>query len=177
MLHGKTRFACVVALALAALAGFSRPVFGQRPPRDCTVQKEPNGLVRGDKIPKGCILVNEDDPPSPWRSRSPQRERAVWHSCEYFSERFYYTPTVKKSVLANVARMCPQGITGRTSAPADSTGRALGAVGFNRNFGRVQRPFGTVQRPFGPIQRPFGRLQRPFGSRTPAGAGSRTPGR
>jgi hypothetical protein len=177
MLHHKLRVLAVVTLAVAALAGYNRPALAQRPPRDCTVRKEPNGLVRGDKIPKGCVLVNEDEPPSPWRSRSPQHQRAVWHSCEYFSERFSYTPNVRKSVLANVARMCPQGITGRASVPADSARRAVGAVGSNRNFGPVQRPFGTVQRPFGTVQRPFGRLQRPFGSRAPARAGSRAPGK
>lgn len=129
-------------------------VVGQEPRRDCVVPKEPNGLVRGDRIPKGCVLINEDEPSTRWRS--PKRWRAVWHSCEYFSERFFFTPTVKKSVLKNSARLCPQGITGRTVGSADARPSSRGFGSRQRNFGPVERPFGRIDRPFGTVRRSFG---------------------
>lgn len=160
MLEHLAKAASTSAILIAAATALSvRPALAQQAPRDCRVRKEPSGLVRGDRLPKGCVLVNEDEP-SRWR-RPQRRTRAVWHPCESFSERFFYTPNVKKTVLKNSARLCPQGITGRVPAPASGPGAAGRASPPKRVFGPLQRPMGPVQRPFGSFQRTFGSGSRP----------------
>ncbi len=134
---------------------------GARGPRDCVIRKEPDGLIRGDRIPKGCVLTREEDV-----QREEEARPAV--VCE---ETIVHTPNAKKTVLANCAGLS------RGRMVISAVPPASGAVGqrhfgpIQRHFGPLQRRFGPVQRHFGPLQRRFQPLQRNFGSAPRSGGG------
>ncbi|UCC48999.1 MAG: hypothetical protein JSV41_02145, partial [Gemmatimonadota bacterium] len=48
-------------LAVAILSIPGRPALAQQQSGVCRVRKEPSGLIRGDRLPRGCVLVNEED--------------------------------------------------------------------------------------------------------------------
>lgn len=108
----------------------------------CVIRKEPSGLIRGDRIPSGCLLRNEEPPAS--------RERSDWPAivCE---ETIFHTPLPKKSVLTNCVALSRGRMLIPTVPPSDG------------KLGPVERDLGTVQRHFGPLDRHFGPIQRSFG--------------
>lgn len=108
----------------------------------CVVRKEPSGLIRGDRVPAGCVLRNEESPPN--------EQRSDWPAivCE---ETIFHTPLPKRSVLANCVALSRGGMLIPTVPPSDGK---LGPV--ERHFGPVERHFGPVQRHFGPLERHFG---------------------
>lgn len=124
---------------------------GQKASRDCTVRVESSGLVRGDRVPSGCVLRAET---------VPRLETSTpYVSCE---PRKFYTPNPKTSVLTNCAHLS----RGRMIIPTvPAVPPRTDGLSFNRNFGSLNRPFGSLHRPFGPVQRHFGPFQRNFGSR------------
>lgn len=142
----------------AATVLCTAPAYGQPGPSDhspeverCVVRKEPSGLIRGDRIPSGCLLRSESSRPAG------ETEEGPLLVCE---ETFFYTPNPKRSVLANCVNLSG----GRLVIPR--VGPSAGKFGpLDRPFGPIARPFGPLVRPFGPVERPFGPLERNFGVR------------
>jgi len=119
----------------------------QQPEEDrCTVRKERSGLIRGDRVPAGCVLQN------PASQTAPEQDDRPFIVCE---ETYFHTPLPKKSVLANCVSLSRGRMLIPTVPPSDGK---LGPV--EREFGPVQRHFGPVDRHFGPIQRHFGSVDR-----------------
>ena len=157
----------LVAAALAAVASPDALAQQQREyrqqrnqqSRDCTVQREPSGLIRGDQIPRGCVL------PSTGGDKYKPPKGHQWSTalgpCEQYSERVFHTPNPKRSVLANGARICRPIL--EASNPANWPG-GEDFESFNNSFGSSQRHFGSGQRNFGSSQRNFGSSRRHFGS-------------
>jgi hypothetical protein len=148
MLMNDSRLAIVVMLlGSALLATQSATAEAQQVEDPCVVRKEPSGLIRGDRVPSGCVLRNEEEPGA---SREDRDRPAI--VCE---ETIFHTPLPKKSVLTNCVLLS----RGRMLIPTvpPSNGK-LGSV--EREFGPVQRHFGPLERHFGPIQRHFGRSAR-----------------
>jgi hypothetical protein len=108
----------------------------------CVVRKEPSGLIRGDRVPAGCVLQSEETPPGD--------ERSDWPVivCE---ETFFHTPLPKKSVLTNCVALSRGRMLIPTVPPSDGK---LGSL--ERHFGPVERHLGPVERHFGPLERHFG---------------------
>lgn len=151
MLLPNLKLLTATALLCPVLVGLL-PVMAsaQEPEADpCVVPKEPSGLIRGDRVPAGCVLKKEESPPSD--------ERDDWPAivCE---ETIFHTPLPKKSVLANCVALSRGGMLIPTVPPA------------NGKLGPVQRHFGPVERHFGPLERHFGPTRSnsgPVGRDTP----------
>jgi hypothetical protein len=126
---------------------------------NCNVQREPSGMVRGDRIPRGCVL------PSTGGSRYDRPQGHQWTTalgpCEQYSERIFHTPNPKRSVLTNAARICRPIL--EASDPANWPG-GDDFESFNSNFGSDERHFGSTDRHFGSSQSNFGSSRRHFGS-------------
>ena len=158
-------------LATAMLAGALISMAGpearaQQPERDCTVRPEASGLIRGDRIPRGCVLQQEG------ASRYTKPEGHDWTTalgpCEQYSERIFHTPNPKRSVLTNAARICRPMLEASDPANWSSPDREA-FRSFNRHFGSTQRQFGKSRRHFGSPQRHFDSpFDRNFG-REPGG--------
>lgn len=149
MVLAKSRLATALSLlgSVALWAAQSDTAVAQQAKADrCAVRKEPSGLIRGDRIPSGCLLQNEEPPVS--------REPSDWPAivCE---ETIFHTPLPKKSVLTNCVALS----RGRMLIPTvpPSNGK-LGPI--ERELGHLQRHFGPLDRHFGPIQRSFGPVDR-----------------
>lgn len=139
----------------------------------CEVARGPDGLMRGDRIPKGCVLRDEGT-----RDLEPAGDRD-WTTplgpCERYSERIFYTPTPKRSVLTNAARIC-RNLFERAAAGELSSEDGFGPVErhfepvvrhfgpLDRRFEPIDRHFGPLDRRFEPLERPLGPIERPFGS-------------
>ena len=141
--------------------------------RNCNVRQDPTGLIRGDQVPKGCVLPSTGG--DRYAIQPPRQWSTALGPCEEYSERIDFTPNPKYSTLANAARICKPLL--EASDPANWPGgeefesfqnefgnapRHFGAT--QRNFGSSQRHFGSTQRNFGSSQRHFGSTQRNFGS-------------
>jgi hypothetical protein len=157
MMRQGLKLAAAIILAAPLLAA---PASAQQQQRDCVVKKEASGLVRGDRVPRGCVLVDEDAPQRPRYQATPWRTGLG--PCEAYSERIDYTPNVKKSALTNMARTCRPALQAAEAGAAASRSGNFGSP--QRNFGSGQRNFGSGQRNFGSGQRNFGSGQRNFGS-------------
>lgn len=107
------------------------------------VRKERSGLIRGDRVPAGCVLQNEAT------QTVLERDDRPFIVCE---ETYFHTPLPKKSVLANCVLLSRGRMLIPTVPPS------------NGKLGPVDREFGPVQRHFGPVDRHFGSMQRHFGS-------------
>jgi hypothetical protein len=146
-----------LTISLAAVLGLALPRSGftQAAQRDCTIRKEPNGLIRGDRVPSGCLLQSDETAPPDSLSDWPY----PYIVC---NEKFFYTPTVKKSVLANCVALSRGGMIIPTVPFAGVyESRDFGSLGpFDRRFGSSERHFGSLERPFGSLERPFGSSQR-----------------
>ncbi len=154
--------AALVAVASSdALAQQQREYRQQRDQqsRDCTVQRERSGLVRGDQIPRGCVLPSTGG--DKYKPPTGHQWSTALGPCEQYSERIFHTPNPKRSVLANGARICRPIL--EASNPASWPG-GDDFESFNNNFGTSQRHFGSSQRNFGSSRRHFGSSQRSFGS-------------
>lgn len=139
-------------LCLALWGSLPTMANAQEPEADpCAVPKEPSGLIRGDRVPTGCVLKKEESPPA--------GERRDWPAivCE---ETIFHTPLPKKSVLANCVALSRGGMLIPTVPPS------------NGKLGPVERHFGPVERHFGPLERHFGRTKG-----NPGQVGQNTPRR
>jgi len=115
--------------------------------RDCVLRKEPNGMIRGDSQPQGCVLVRGEE------GTGQQTPATAGIACE---ERIIYTANARKIVLTNCARSSGGRMVIQTVPPGEE------GVG-ERHFGPLQRHFGAIQSSFGPLERHFGPLERHFG--------------
>jgi len=150
--RGRT-IAGLLAVAILSIPG--RPALAQQESGVCRLRKEPSGLIRGDRLPRGCVLVNDEDAA---RSARPLEVRAPpLGPCAEYAERILYTPKPGRSVLANSARMC------RPVLRHANAGGAVAGQLRRSDFGPLQRHFGPMQRHFGPLQPHFGPIQRHFG--------------
>ncbi|UCC73763.1 MAG: hypothetical protein JSV86_04160 [Gemmatimonadota bacterium] len=137
-----TRAILTYALAAGLLAGTAHIAHAQqnspkrRGQRDCVVRKEPNGLIRGDRIPKGCVLIQEEDLPRQERRPAPTVGQTVGGR--------HFGPS--------------QGHFGPLERHFGPSQRHFGPL--QRHFGPTQRHFGPLQRHFGPLQRNFGSSSR-----------------
>lgn len=141
-----------MALALAVQSvGLAPDALAQQKARDCSVRREPNGLIRGDRVPSGCVLQPEDR-----QDEAPARKPYI--SCD---PRIFHTPNPKRSVLTNCARLSRGRMIIPSGAVISPERGGFGPV--DRHFEPLDRHFGPLDRHFGPIQRHFGPLQRHFG--------------
>lgn len=111
--------------------------------RDCTVKKGPGGLIRGDQIPSGCV-IHEDN-------------RADLRPMTRFEDgmlptgvAIYHTPGPVKVILSDAT------LAGITTAGPPQFGGQLAQLP------RDQAEFEPARR-FGPIERNFGSRRRNFG--------------
>lgn len=149
------------SLAVAILVIPGRAALAQQDARVCRVRKEPSGLIRGDRLPRGCVLVNEDD--TVRSARAPDARGALLGPCAEYAERLIYTPKPGRSVPANAARICGPALMRAEAAAAATAQQRRSSFGpLQRHFGPLQRHFGPLQRHFGPLQRHFGPLERKF---------------
>jgi hypothetical protein len=153
-----TRLAAAAVFAVSLLAPFHVASAQQAAP-DCSVPREPGGMVRGDRVPAGCVLSGTDES---GRRAAPGASHFV--ACD---ETIVYTPNTKRVVHENCSRLSKGRliILMNLLAPSEP-GRGFQPI--QRHFEPLQRPFGPLSRPFGPVERDFGPLERPFGS---AGSG------
>ncbi|KPK81738.1 MAG: hypothetical protein AMS25_05125 [Gemmatimonas sp. SM23_52] len=142
-------------LAVTILVIPGRAALAQQDSRVCRVRKEPSGLIRGDRLPRGCVLVSEDD--AVRSAQTPDARVVPLGPCAQYAERLIYTPKPGSSVLANAARIC------RPALSRAEAGAAAAAQQRRSSYGPTQRHFGPLQRHFGPLERHFGPLQRHFG--------------
>jgi hypothetical protein len=134
-------------LGLGLLSSLVQTAVTQQAEKDrCVVRKETSGLIRGDRVPAGCVLQHEEAQPAREDSDRP------FIVCE---ETIFHTPLPKKSVLTNCVLLSRGRMLIPTVPPSDGK---LGPV--EREFGSVERHFGPVERHFGPVQRDFGRVDR-----------------
>jgi len=146
------------ALTVAVLIVPGSVAFGQQQgARRCNLPREENGLIRGDRVPAGCVLT-EDDGTHPDGHSAP-RPYVVSEGTVFF------TPAPNVIMLSNGALLSDGKLivprTGpRRSGPIDAPATA-------GRFGPLQRHFGPLERHFGPLKRHFGPLQRKFGARPP----------
>jgi hypothetical protein len=155
----KTMMAGLLAVAILAIPG--RAALAQQDARICRVRKEPSGLIRGDRLPRGCVLVNEDD--SERSARAPDTRVAPLGPCAEYADRLVYTRKPGRSVLAKAARICWPALRRAEAAAAAAAQQRRSSFGpLQRHFGPLQRHFGPLQRHFGPLERHFGPLERKF---------------
>ncbi len=147
MLLLDSKLVTAVTLGLTLLSSQVQTAAAQEAETDrCVVRKEPSGLIRGDRVPAGCVLQHEEPQPAEEPSDRP------FIVCE---ETIFHTPLPKKSVLTNCVLLS----RGRMLIPTvPSSDGKLGPV--ERELGPVERHFGPVERNFGPLQRHFGRVER-----------------
>jgi len=148
------RAAAVALTALALLIPF-RQTAAQESARHCAVPKEQSGMVRGDRVPSGCLL-SDDPAPRPAAAR-------LFVSCEAV---IAYTPNYRRLLLENCLRLSD----GRLVIPLAAFGAGRDGRGFSpidRQFEPLLRPFEPLKRPFEPLDRSFEPLERPFGSGGP----------
>lgn len=158
------RQASIVSLLAVALVLLAAPE-GQAQDRaqdqdrgECTPRPEPSGMIRGDRIPRGCVLPSTGG--ERYKVTQPRQWSTALGPCEKYSERIDYTPGAKYSVLTNAARICRPIL--EASNPANWPG-GEDFESFNSNFGNGQRHFGSSRRHFGSSQRHFGSSRRNFG--------------
>lgn len=143
---------CVVSAALAILSAAES--YGQNRhsgrhdghasaglQNECTVRKGPGGLIRGDHIPRGCVLRQEGEPAMiKYGADKGGDSGPTLYSDEgslTSGVTVYYTPSPTLLILSVPARA---GSAANSKAPFQS---------FNRHFGPIERHFGPVQRNFG----------------------------
>jgi hypothetical protein len=157
--------ASIVSLLAAALVllvvadGHAQSRAAGRGGKDCAVQREPSGMIRGDRIPRGCVLPSAGG--ERYKVAQPRQWSTALGPCEQYSERIDYTPGAKYSVLTNGARICRPIL--EASDPANWPG-GEDFESFNSEFGSSQRNFGSSRRHLGSTQRNFGSSRRHFGS-------------
>lgn len=141
-----------VVLAVAiAVGGAPATALGQTPERAadrCVVTPAPNGLIRGDQIPSGCVITSGASAPAP----EPVPAGGI----------FVGTSVVFVPVIVGSRVFLPDPpFIGVPPAP----GAAAGAEGLPRvqsgAFGPILRPFGPVTQPFRPTNQEFARSTRP----------------
>jgi hypothetical protein len=150
-------FAAALLVSTAGPGQTQTLVSGSTKEKDCTVRREASGLIRGDRIPRGCVLVNEGA-----EQRGPDwPDPAI--VCE---ETLFHTPNVKKVAVTNCVRLSGGRMIIPTVPPTGGRieERHFGPI--QTRFGPAQRHFGPIQSRFGPTERHFGPLERNFGSST-----------
>lgn len=125
--------------------------------RDCTLRPEPGGMIRGDRVPNGCVLTSEDRPP---RTTDHLRGATVIVLPDI---PLFFTPGETFVVLETGLRTRA---TGRLRKAGPGATRRLPASRFR------ERKFGPLLRNFGPLPRNFGRSGSPGSGGRPVGAGT-----
>lgn len=144
------------ALVLAALAA-PAAALGQAPERratDCVVTLDANGVIRGDRVPTGCVITSGPVPAAPAPAPAPEPEPA--------GGIFVGTSVVFVPVVVGSRVFLPDPpFIGVPPGP----GAAAGAEGFPQvesgAFGPILRPFGPTTQPFRPTNQEFGRSPAP----------------
>ncbi|MGD2218527.1 MAG: hypothetical protein PVJ64_17345 [Gemmatimonadales bacterium] len=154
----------VAAIAQSADAQQRR----QEPPgqRDCVLRKEPNGLIRGRSLPKGCVMVPEEDV---------TRQQAPTTPAIACQERIVPTPNGMRTVLVNCRRLIAGRLVIPTGPSTDGVVEERHFGPLERHFGPIQSNFGSLERHFGPLERHFGPLERNFGSSSQSKSGAKPP--
>lgn len=112
------------------------------PGGECVLRRGPNGMIRGDRVPSGCVLRPEG------RERVGDEEGA--------SGIFVGTAVVFVPVLVSPHIFLPD-------PPFVGVPPGPGAVGAAEGLPRIRsRPFGPLERPFGPVTQPFRPTNRDF---------------
>jgi hypothetical protein len=156
MLRFTARLSLTTSLAAVLGLAVPTPGFSQAAQRDCTIPKEPNGLIRGDRVPSGCLLQSDYS--------APQDSLSDWpYPYIVCNEKLFYTPTVKKSVLANCVALSRGGMIIPTVPFAGVYEFPnFGSLGpFDRNFGSGERNFGSSQHRSEPARRRSGSSASP----------------
>ncbi len=117
---------------------------------ECVIQPAPNGVIRGDRVPTGCVIVV--------REARPEREERVADGI-FVGHAVVFLPVI---VAPPLFLPSDPPFVGVPPGP----GAVTGAEGLPRvrasPFGPIDRPFGPVVRPMGPVGQPFGPVTQPF---------------
>ncbi len=134
-------------LAITGLLLLSAPAQAQDEERsDCRLRKDASGMIRGDRVPRGCVLRSQPE-------RKSSRGVIVF-------------PTHPGLVVSGDAILI-------VGVPARGGVRRVPLEGARRrgSFGPLFRKFGPLERKFGPLERNFGkrtrRADRDEGNRPP----------
>lgn len=130
----------------------SATAFAQGDDRPCRVAPAENGLIRGDQVPRGCVLVPE--------SASPEADVTGRHPFVLTGEALFFVPNAKGVVLRN-GQVISGGRPLVPAVPANAPGRDRAER--RSGFGPLERNLGPR-----PSDRHFGPLERNFGGRPPA---------
>ena len=133
-----SRFGLMGVVVLAITLPMA-PAFAQSGERGCTLEKEPGGLIRGDRVPRGCVLRSEPE------AAERAAEMIAGGIVVFPGVPIFFTPHPTFVVLDNLflrrARVKP-------GAPTPIPLRT-------GHFGPLFRHFGPLERHFGPIERHF----------------------
>ncbi len=126
---------------LAANAAAQTPATGE-----CVTPKGPGGLIRGDRIPSGCVLVDD--------AAASAKERLGVDRQVEIGVPIFFAPgpvflIIADDFLAGL-RPLPRPVSRARLRPRRRAG----------NFGPLFRKFGPIERHFGPARRDFGRDDR-----------------
>lgn len=126
----------VVAALLGAAPLAARAV--QRDDDACALRPGARGLIRGDRVPSGCVLVLPEER---------EVERGVEASSVVLVPAFF----LPRIVLLDPGLAAPTATGVDVPELAESLPRA-----------RLDQPFGPVLQPFRPVNRDFGRILHPL---------------
>jgi hypothetical protein len=136
---------------------------GQENEEGCRLPKEESGLIRGDRVPSGCLLLADQaaDSSSP-----------TYQPFLISEETIFFTPNAKVVVLENGFRLSRGRLVVPVVSAEPTSSIDFGSGSGRRGFSPLQRPMGPLQRHFGPLERDFG---RPAARPAPRGRGSGKP--
>ncbi|MGH7545525.1 MAG: hypothetical protein ACREKI_05010 [Gemmatimonadota bacterium] len=135
-------------LFAASIAGFlgvgvAVPDFARAQTRggeDCVVPREAGGLIRGDRVPTGCVMIERPAREAPSRPAIVSGHIVVLVPVLVRSTLFLSDPPFVGVPLG------PGAVTGADSLPRVRSGA----------FGPIERPFGPVTQPFRPTHGKIG---------------------
>ncbi|MBI4512546.1 MAG: hypothetical protein HY702_00410 [Gemmatimonadetes bacterium] len=139
----------------ALLVGGARPLVAQQGEAtqrgasgdECELRPGPRGLIRGDRVPSGCVLVVQ---------HAEKPEAPIAASSVVLVPAFFVSRVV---LLDKPLTDFPRAPAGTDAAASDDN---LPRARTDQPFGPITRPFGPVLQPFRPVNRHFGRVAQPF---------------
>ena len=127
----------VASLAVFLGAGVAVPDAARSQTRgggDCVLPRETNGLIRGDRVPTGCVMIERPAREAPSRPAIASGHTIVLVPVLVRSSLFLSDPPFIGVPPG------PGAVTGADSLPRVRSGA----------FGPIERPFGPVTQPFRP---------------------------
>lgn len=117
------------------------------PAGECVLRLGPNGVIRGDQVPAGCVITSTTSRRAPDRDGAPAGAIFVGTSVVFVPVRVGGPRLFLPDPPFVGVPPGPGAAAGADSLPAVRPG----------SFGPIERPFGPVTQPFRPTNRSFGR--------------------